>query len=102
MRKLFRTLWPKKTSLQLAGAAALSDRSAERILSGISDPTGRTICALLRGPHGGEVLDAIMEGSDAKWHRRTARARKIAEMRRRQEELRKALEQYEFELSADD
>lgn len=101
MRDVFRDVWPKKSSLELADAVGVSERSAERILGGDNEPSGRTICTLLRGPHGDKILDAIMEGSDAKWHRRQARARKLAEMRRRQEEHRKALEQFELDFAAD-
>lgn len=69
LHDLIRSLWPTKTSAHLAHAAGVSQRAAELSLAERRQFAPDTLVALLKGEHGGAVLLALTEGSDAAWRR---------------------------------
>jgi hypothetical protein len=66
---VLRNIFPVKTDLELALRTGVSQRSAERWLSGANVMTAESLADLLRSDIGGELLGALMEGSTAPWWR---------------------------------
>ena len=99
--RLFSDLWPGKTPADLAVTADVSTRQAERVLGGHSRFSGDSLINLLRGDHGGKVLQEIMRGCPAKWWRRTDTAMRLAELERGQELQRQEIEQLRRQAAAD-
>lgn len=89
---LLKKLWPSKPSLELALATGCSQRHAERILAGSRGLSAEGLCALLRSASGLSVLRELMVGSNEPWWREAQRAMELADLEKRQAELRREID----------
>lgn len=93
LRKMFRTLWPTKTAVNLALYADVTVGQADKLLGGKQGFSGAVITRMLQGEHGLQVLRALMGTAAPQWwqefdlERSITQARKdeIAAQRRRRE-----------------
>lgn len=91
VRLLCRTLWLRKSAYQLAIAADVTVRQAERLLAGQQDFSLAVFRRLLQGEHGDRFLAVLMAGSSAAWWKDVAQERQISELKRRKRELEREL-----------
>lgn len=67
------------TALDCVTDFRFGERNCQRYAGGDVKPPGYFVRALLRGKHGEQWLNAIMDGCDAPWWRDLQRARRIAD-----------------------
>jgi hypothetical protein len=65
-----RSVWPRKTAIELATLTGASVRTAERWLAGDRALSADALAALIRSEHGLDFLVALMSGAEPAWWRR--------------------------------
>ncbi|MCG6203671.1 hypothetical protein LPW26_03395 [Rhodopseudomonas sp. HC1] len=97
MREL-RKIFPSKTGLNIRRFTKVSDRTAERWLSGESEPSASALVDLLRSEIGREVLFAAMGDARPEWFSKYAKQLDLNDTRRRAKELLRLAEQQQDEV----
>ena len=77
---VLRSIFHVKADLELALRTGVSQRSAERWLSGENGMTEESRTDLLPSDMGGDLLGALMEGSTAPWWREFRRHLDVARL----------------------
>lgn len=95
LMRVARSLWPSKTDVSLSVVTGTSDRMCRYWLSNKYNISADDVAALLRGEDGFKFLEAIMGESRPLWWRDFKRATRRSELRRKQAELAKAIEENE-------
>lgn len=89
------SLWPTKTAAHLVARTQVSERAAKFWLAERKEMSADALVRLLRSEEGFEFLDAIMADARPAWWLGCQRVLAIAQVRRRQAEDRRLLEQLE-------
>jgi hypothetical protein len=100
--RVVRALWPAKADLELAATTGASERMCRYWLKERYGISLDAVAALLHTEHGLEILEQIMGDERPKWWRRVKRSARLSQLRHQQEQQRRAIEQLELELGADD
>lgn len=93
LRKLLRSLWPAKASLEFSIYTGASIRHAERVLAGQRGLSLEHVQALLWSEHGLPVLRELMRGCREEWWLDLQAALEMIDLERRQAVLRRELSQ---------
>jgi len=96
-----RSLWRSKVAAELAVCAGVSVRSAENWLAGDRSISGDALIRLLSSEHGVTFLDAVVDDmppvAQARWRREFEKAARRADLRMRQDELQREIDQQVLE-----
>lgn len=93
-----RRIFPSKTSLHIQLLTGVSERTAERWLSGDSEPSAQALVDLLRSEIGREVLFAALGETRPEWAAKYAKQLDVNDLRRRARELARIAEQQQDEV----
>jgi len=93
-----RSLWPKKTALELSMRTGVSERMAHYWLAQKFSISAEALASLLRSDAGLVVLENLMGEARPVWWRRIKRSASLSSLRAAQAAHQKQIEQYELML----
>ena len=94
-----RSLWPKKTALELSMRTGVSERMAHYWLAQKFSISAEALASLLRSDAGLVVLENLMGEARPVWWRRIKRSASLSSLRAAQAAHQKQIEQYELEFA---